>query len=164
MSTLERDHAISQLLYREARLLDERRFAEWLALWTDDAHYTVPSTWIGDGEIHEAGDQEVHHLRAGMGMLQLRVDKLQSGMAWAEAPPSRTVRTVSNVEVRDANGPLNVRSNVVLHRVRFSDDVEVHAAARSDTLITQGGVWRFSRREVHLAHGVLRAANLEFFL
>jgi 3-phenylpropionate/cinnamic acid dioxygenase small subunit len=30
---------VTRFLYREARLLDERRFREWLALLTDDLRY-----------------------------------------------------------------------------------------------------------------------------
>ena len=33
---------VEQFLYREARLLDDRRFHEWLELFTDDVHY-----WMG---------------------------------------------------------------------------------------------------------------------
>ena len=33
---------VEQFLYREARLLDERRFRNWLGLFTEDVHY-----WMG---------------------------------------------------------------------------------------------------------------------
>ena len=36
--------AVVEFLHREARLADEARYAEWLALWTDDAVYWVPAT------------------------------------------------------------------------------------------------------------------------
>ena len=36
--------AVVEFLYREARLADEARYAEWLALWTDDGVYWVPAT------------------------------------------------------------------------------------------------------------------------
>ena len=35
---------MTEFLYREARLADEARYAEWLALWTDDGVYWVPAT------------------------------------------------------------------------------------------------------------------------
>ena len=45
MSTAEADHrAVAAFLYREARLADEARYAEWLALWTEDGVYWVPAT------------------------------------------------------------------------------------------------------------------------
>jgi ethylbenzene dioxygenase beta subunit len=165
VNELERHHAVTQFLYREARLLDERRFAAWVALWSDDAEYLLPTTWIdGDLELREASPTEVHHLRSGSVMLQLRVQKLLTGTAWAEAPASRTVRVVSNVEVESRPDGLYVRSNVVLHRVRNTDDHEVHAASRRDLLVPDGDSWKIRRRDVLLAHGALVAANLEFFL
>jgi 3-phenylpropionate/cinnamic acid dioxygenase small subunit len=36
--------AVTEFLYLEARLADEARYAEWLALWTDDGVYWVPAT------------------------------------------------------------------------------------------------------------------------
>lgn len=165
MADLDLHHRVSQFLYREARLLDERRFADWLALWADDASYLLPTTWsIGTDGLREAQDLDLHHLRSGRDVLGLRVQKLLSGTAWAEEPASRTVRVVSNVEVRHEEDDLLVRSNVVLHRVRYTDDVEIHACARADRLVPSEGTWRISHRRVHLAHGVLRSANLEFFL
>ena len=35
-------HEVEQFLYHEARLLDERKFDDWLALLTDDIHYWMP--------------------------------------------------------------------------------------------------------------------------
>lgn len=35
-------HEVEQFLYHEARLLDERKFDDWLALLTDDVHYWMP--------------------------------------------------------------------------------------------------------------------------
>lgn len=165
MSDVTLHHLVSQFLYREARLLDERDFDAWLDLWTDDATYLIPTTWVsGFHDLREASDAELHHLRAGRSMLDMRVQKLTSGLAWAEEPASRTVRAISNVEVETAGDALHVRSNVVLHRVRHTDDVEVHAGTRSDVLVPMDGSWRIAKRRVLLAHGVLRTANLEFFL
>ena len=33
---------IEEFLYREAELLDERRYEEWLDLFTEDTHYFMP--------------------------------------------------------------------------------------------------------------------------
>lgn len=158
-------HSVSQFLYSEAKLLDEHGFTEWLDLWTDDSSYVIPATWNSSQDgLREAGPNEIHHLRTGKDMLRLRVAKLESRSAWAEEPPSRTVRSVSNIETRHENDAVHVRSNVVLHRVRYTDDVEVHVASRADRLVPVDRAWQIAERRVHLAHGVLRAENLEFFL
>ena len=107
---------------------------------------------------------ELHLLRTGKDVLRLRIEKLRAGNAWAEEPPSQTVRTISNIEVSPELEGLLVRSNVVLHRVRYTDDTEVHAASRADRLVSVDGAWRLAERRVRLAHGALRAANFQLFL
>ena len=72
---------------------------------------------------------------------------------------------VSNIEVSAGlGGGFAVRSNLTLHRVRYNDDVEVHASARADHLGYVEDQLRLLKREVHLAHGILGAADFEFFL
>ena len=51
MLTSEDRHEIEQLLYREAHLLDERRFREWLDLLTEDIEYLMPLTEHVQGKV-----------------------------------------------------------------------------------------------------------------
>src|SRR5271155_5068355 len=93
---------IEQFIYMEARLLDTGRFHEWLGLFTDDIHYwmsgrsnryprsskaitTLDPEHYDDDDSDEGGlfDEDLKTLTA-------RVDRLDTGMAWAEDPPSRT--------------------------------------------------------------------------
>ena len=96
-----------EFLYREASLLDERRFDEWLDLLTDDVHYWMPIrrtttakevanefTRPGDGAFFDDDKR----------LLTLRVQRLSVGRAWAEDPPSRTRRMVSNVRILSIDG------------------------------------------------------------
>src|SRR3981189_2578467 len=96
---------VEQFLYREARLLDERRFHEWLQLFTDDVHYwmagrrnrypksskaiatldldrVIEEDWVEDGELAILDENKQ--------TLSARVARLDTGMAWAEDPPPRT--------------------------------------------------------------------------
>lgn len=70
----------------EARLLDHRRFDEWLSLWTDDATYFVPvrvprrmpaTDVVDDIGLFDDNNQS----------LTLRVRRLSTEVAWAEDPP-----------------------------------------------------------------------------
>src|SRR5208337_1905717 len=85
---------IEQFLYREARLLDEGRFDEWLDLFTADAVYWLPA---GQGDTHP--DRQVSIIYDTRQEMERRVARLQSGYAHAQDPPSRTHRIVSNVEL-----------------------------------------------------------------
>jgi len=87
----------TDLLYREAAYLDERRWAEWLALYTEDAEFWVPA-WDEDGQPTSDPQSQLsliyYNRRAG---LEDRVWRIQSGLSPASTPPVRTCHMISNV-------------------------------------------------------------------
>jgi len=108
------DHrAVERFLYREARLMDENAYAEWLALWADDALYWIP---CGPGEVDPV--RQVSTIYDDRKRLEARVRRLLSGNAHAQAPPSRLRRVVSNIEIEEADGAIVTYSNFVLGEVR----------------------------------------------
>ena len=42
--SLETQHKAEQFLYRQAEILDDRIWDDWLALFTADGHYWMPAT------------------------------------------------------------------------------------------------------------------------
>src|SRR5882672_11845035 len=92
-----------EFLYREARLADEARYAEWLALWTDDGVYWVPAT------TDPTADPQKHlsHIYDNRARLDTRVKLLQTGHRYSQEPASLMRRLISNIEVEAAdNGEL----------------------------------------------------------
>ena len=85
---------VEAFVLREARLLDERRFGDWLELFADDAVYWIPTT-PGQASPQEA----LSIIYEPKGLLALRVERLQRGEMHVQSPPSRTVHHVSAVEV-----------------------------------------------------------------
>jgi benzoate/toluate 1,2-dioxygenase beta subunit len=83
-----------RLLEREARLLDQLRYDEWLNMYAAECIYWVPST-------PQAGDprREISVMFDDRRRLQDRIYRLRTGFAWSQAPASRTVRLITNVEV-----------------------------------------------------------------
>ena len=105
---------IEDFIYREARLMDEHRYDDWLALWMDDAIYWVPSN---NDDIDPT--QNVSIIYDDRRRIGDRIDRLKSGMAYAQKPPSRMRRVVSNLEVEEGeNGEVTVYSNFVLTEIR----------------------------------------------
>lgn len=89
---------VSALVHHEARLLDERRYAEWVALYAEDARYWVPAApemrAPTDGPSHFHDDKQ---------LLRARTHRLENPRAFAAEPAPRTVHVVSGVTV-DAEG------------------------------------------------------------
>ena len=105
---------IEDFIYREARLMDEHRYDEWLALWTDDAVYWVPSN---NDDLDPM--QNVSIIYDDRRRISDRINRLKSGMAYAQKPPSRMRRVVSNLEVEESGSDeVTVYSNFVLTEIR----------------------------------------------
>lgn len=114
--------AVQELLFREARLLDERRFEEWLELFTEDALYWLPIVENGDPREPSL----IKDTRAGM---EERVFRLTKTLAHAQNPPSRTQHDITNVEVlAGEGGALDVRCNQTVHELRNGDAFHVGLA------------------------------------
>ncbi len=83
-----------RLLEREARLLDQLRYDEWLAMYAPECIYWVPSTPAGGDPRREIAVMFDDRRR-----LEDRIFRMRTGFAWSQAPASRTVRLITNVEV-----------------------------------------------------------------
>jgi 3-phenylpropionate/cinnamic acid dioxygenase small subunit len=110
----ERD-LFRMLVEKEARLLDQLRFDEWLAMYSPECIYWVPGT-------PEAGDprREIAISFDDRRRMEDRIYRLRTGYAWSQAPKSRTVRMISNVEVFTAKqgDARMVRSNFMISEFR----------------------------------------------
>jgi 3-phenylpropionate/cinnamic acid dioxygenase small subunit len=141
----ERD-LFRRLIEREARLLDQLRYEEWLTLFARECIYWVPAT-------PNAGDprREVAVMFDDRRRLEDRVFRLRTGFAWSQAPASRTVRLIANVEVfaADRDDVRMVRSNFLIHEfwgdeTRFLSGWAGHRFARGD------GRWEIAAKQVNL--------------
>src|SRR2546430_254398 len=111
---------LMQFYIREAWLLDERKFKDWLDLFTDDILYFMPRRKnVLRRELHREvtplGDLAI--LEEDKRYLEMRVARLDSGMAWAEDPPSRTRHLIGNLEaVPQDNGEVQARTAFLVYR------------------------------------------------
>lgn len=178
--TDERLREIEQFLYREARLLDERRFRDWLALFTVDIHY-----WMGQRSTLYAKNSKAINIvdrdhyddddmpqEGGLALydenydtLDRRIGRLETGVAWSEDPPSRTRRLITNVEVKpgDAETELNVYANFLVYKSRAETEQDFYVGARRDVLRRVDGDLKIARRKIILDQVVLMAKNISIF-
>ncbi|WP_199258130.1 benzoate 1,2-dioxygenase small subunit [Paracoccus binzhouensis] len=117
-------NAICAFLYREARLLDDRQWDEWLTCYAPDASYWMPA-WDDNDQITEDPQSEISLIyypnREG---LEDRVFRIKTERSGASTPEPRTSHTVSNVEVIAERGDeVDVRYNFLTlnHRYKVTD-------------------------------------------
>lgn len=115
VAEVEPARAAEGFLAREARLIDEGRFNDWLELFGPDCLYWVPIT-PGGGNPR----LEVSHAFDDCRRLTDRVYWLRTGLAFSQIPQSRTRRMISNVEVLDepTSGLRFIRSNFIVNEFR----------------------------------------------
>jgi 3-phenylpropionate/cinnamic acid dioxygenase small subunit len=135
-----------RLLEREARLLDQLRYDDWLAMYARECVYWVPST-------PTAGDprREVSVMFDDRRRLEDRVYRLRTGFAWSQAPASRTVRLITNVEVfaTARDDARMVRSNFLISEF-WGDETRVLTGWSGYRVMREGDGWKIQAKQVNL--------------
>jgi 3-phenylpropionate/cinnamic acid dioxygenase small subunit len=146
----------ADFLYHETALLDERRFDEWLELFTDDALYWIPQ---GD-EVDPI--RHVSLVYDDRRRLHERVLRLGSGFAYSQDPPSKTCHVVGNVQASDgAEGELEVASTLLVAEVRRNLQ-NVYAGRVTHTLVPDGEGFRIRRKVIRLVNSDIPLGNVTF--
>ncbi len=153
-----------EFLYREASLLDERRLDEWLELVTDDIRYWMPirrTTTAKEVALEFTQPGGMAFFDDDRKMLGLRVQRLAAGRAWAEDPPSRTRRLVTNIRITEIDGDeISVTANFQLYRTRLDSEEDTWIGRREDLLRRVGGELKLARRHIFLEQTVILAQNM----
>jgi len=161
---------ITEFLYDEARLLDQIRLKEWAALLDTDLKYRVPVRQTRSlADQADSFVRSVQHYYDDYRSIMGRVMRLTATKsAWAEDPPSRTRRLITNVMVETTDKPdeYAVVSYLLLTRSRFNhDEYDLISGERHDVLRQAAdGSFKIAQREVLLDQAVLGTPNLAIFL
>ena len=160
----DHDHkAVAEFLYREARLADEARYAEWLALWTDDAVYWVPATTDPGADP----DTRLSHIYDNRPRLETRVKLLQTGHRYSQEPASPMRRIISNIEVEEGrDGGFVAGSNFVLAELSVQARPEMHwwVGRATHHLRRVDGRLRMAQKKVLLINAAEPLPNLSFLI
>ncbi len=167
---------VEQFYYQEAELLDEGRYADWLEMLADDLDYWMPTRTNRlrrQQALSVAARGEAAFYDETKDSLAWRIRRFDSGMAWAEDPPSRTRHMVTNVQVRHADpvsepgfgdSDLVAKSAFLVYRNRLEREEGVYAGGRTDVLRRlEDGRLLIARRQVLLDQNVLLAKNISTF-
>ena len=160
-------HELMQFYIEEAWMLDERRLRDWLDLFTDDVFYFMPRRLNVhrnelDRELSAEGDLAI--FEDDKTWLTMRVERLETGMAWAEDPPSRTRHIVGNLVVDPVSENLvKTKTAFIIYRSHHETDENIFAGSREDELRRLDGVWKIARRTIVLDSNVILSKNLSVF-
>ena len=133
------------MLHQEARLLDEGRFEDWLALFAAECLFWVPGSPGGDPKREIAVAFDDHR------QLEGRIYRLRTGYAWSQVPPSRTSRIVSNVEAfrGESDAVCMVRSTFLITELR-DGQTRTFAGWNGHRLAREGGGWTILVKQINL--------------
>jgi benzoate/toluate 1,2-dioxygenase beta subunit len=138
---------LEEFIMHEARLLDERRFRDWMALFADDGTYWVPAVPDQQSPFDQASlfydDRD---------LMRTRIDRLEHPRIHVQTPPSRTAHLVGNVlieAVDEAKGEVVVGSTVIM--VEYRDEQQrVFAGRQHHRLRRDGTSFRIVQKRVDL--------------
>lgn len=149
-----------EFVLHEARLLDERRWSEWLALWTEDGMYWIPQQHGQSSPYdHISLAWEDRMLR------EVRVRRLENARNWSQQPPTHSTRLVGSISVEgaDAAGNLVVRSSFQMTEWRRKQTRQL-AGTCWHKLAAEGDGWRLRMKRIHLVNCDAVHENLEVFI
>ncbi len=136
-----------RILERESRYLQDRRLDDWLTLYEEECLYWVPGTPVNSDPRREVAVAFDDRRR-----MEDRVYRLQMAYAWSQRPASRTIRSVSNVEVYatgEDDNLLMVRSNLLINEF-WAEEFRLWGAWCTHRLIRSGDSWKILVKQVNL--------------
>ena len=152
---------LARFIRHEARLIDEKRLDEWLALFTDDAHYWVPaSPGQPDALSHNSLAYEDKLL------LELRIERLKGARAQSQRPPSRCLHVLQEPEAEKLDherGEFLMRTPFLYTETR-GDESQRYAATAWHTLAWLDGRLRIRMKRVDILNCDAALPSIQLFL
>lgn len=155
------DQELARFVRHEARLIDEKRFDEWYALFTDDAHYWVPAVHGQKSPLTENSLAYEDKL-----LLQLRLERLRSPLAYSQKPSSRSLHVLQEPEVEkrdDAKGEFQTRTPFMYTETK-GDDSQRYAATAWHTLVWHDDRLRIRLKRVDILNCDAALPSIQLFL
>ena len=146
---------------REARLLDDKRYEEWNALWTDDGIYWVPLVpGQPDGLNHTS------HLYEDKLLRTLRIERLKSPRAYSQQPPSRAHHLLQTPTIESADPAANryVLRTEFHYTEAQGDEIEFFVGTVYHHLTMHEGELRMTLKRVNLLNSDAALPAVQLFI
>ena len=128
-------------------------------MFDDQATYWIPSNGEGNDP-----NREISLVFDNKQRLTDRIGRLESGMAHAQNPPSKTKRLVSNVQVENATeNAATVLSGFILYELRRGKE-RIFAGRYEHRLHLVDGRWKIASKKVVLMNNDEVIDNLTFIV
>ena len=149
---------VTRFIYKEARLLDERRFDEWYELFTEDGYYWVP---LSPGQT----DPLAHNSLAYEDklLLKLRIERLRLPTAYSQKPQSRCLHVLQAPEVEKTETGYLARTPFIYTETR-GEESQRYAATAWHTLVMLEGQLRMRLKRVDILNADCALPSIQLFL
>lgn len=173
MNAMLLQHEVADFLYREAELLADRKYEAWLDVLAEDISYRmfVLRNLSGKEQPTEYfdGPLDISWFDEGKETLSKRVQQIRTHQHWAEEPPSRTTRYLTNVRILDsgsdgASTQVRVRCNFMVNRNRNESDDHVLCGHRIDLLARHQDSWQVKERKIYINQSTILMGSLSFIV
>lgn len=139
-----------RILFRQAEILDDKKWDAWMALFTEDGKY-----WMPAAESQTTGEGVPSIFYEDMNLMQVRVKRVTHPRAWSQKPPHKTSHVVSNIVVESVDpksGDMVVRSKFYMSEFR-RDQLRHFAGKYRHHLRKTPAGYRIALQRVDLVNG-----------
>ncbi len=160
---------VEQFLYREAALLDDKSWQDWLALYTEDCFYWVPSTMSQADPVNTVSLFAENRM-----MMEMRIIRVSHPRAFSQEFPTRTSHLVGNVMIDADNGAtsdggINPRADLVvrssLHVLEYrKEDQRMFGGTVRHWLRRDGTDWKIALKRIDLINCDAPMETVQLFL
>ncbi len=141
---------VEQFLYRQAELLDEKRWEDFIGLFADDGKY-----WMPAAPEQTTGEGVPSIFYEDRNLMTVRMKRVTHPHAWSQSPMWGTSHLVSNIAIEREDprtGELTVRSR--FHMMEFRRDASRHfAGTYRHQLVRENGTYRIKLQRVDMVNG-----------
>jgi len=155
MTSTTREDLID-FVYDEARMLDEGRYDDWLALWLPDGHYWMPLDYQQSDPIHVTS-----LMYEDMFMLKLRVERLNGARTFSQKPKSRCHHVLQRPFVDEMNGDRFVTTTSMHYVETRLDDQQLLACTARHEIALVDGQLRIANKRVDLLNSDAAFGNIQ---
>ncbi len=150
-----------RFVYREARLIDEKRFDEWYDLYTDDAYYWVPLTPDQPNGLNHTSLAWEDKL-----LLKLRVERLKNPRSYSQHPVSRCLHVLQQpeIEMSDAGTGRWITRTQFMYLESRGDDQQTYGGHVLHTFVLRDGALRIQLKRVNLINCDAALPSIQMFL